>query len=190
MVQPVKYLDLSMLMVMVVDDNRHMREILIQIMRALGIRHVLTYEDGGTAWEALHNYPVDVVLIDHVMTPVTGVEFTHLVRHSDDSPNPFVPILMVTAYADRPTIIEARNAGVHDIVVKPVSAGVISARLTDLILRPRNFVRTGSYFGPDRREGAGPDSGDRRRHADEVAALLDQLTPPDRVSAGPGLEKG
>ncbi|MEC9347608.1 MAG: response regulator [Pseudomonadota bacterium] len=184
-----KYLDLSMLMVMVVDDNRHMREILVQIMRALGIRNVLTYDDGAAAWQALHHNPVDVVLIDQVMTPVTGVEFTHLVRHSDDSPNPFIPILMVTAYADRPTIIAARNAGVHDIVVKPVSAGVIAARLTDLILRPRNFVRTETYFGPDRREGASPDSGDRRRHADEVTALLDQLSPQAAMPVGVALTR-
>eukprot|EP00657_Telonema_sp_P-1_P001546 TRINITY_DN14131_c0_g1_i1.p3 TRINITY_DN14131_c0_g1~~TRINITY_DN14131_c0_g1_i1.p3 ORF type:complete len:121 (-),score=21.43 TRINITY_DN14131_c0_g1_i1:249-611(-) len=108
------------------------------------------------------------------MQPISGTDFTRLVRRSEESPNPYVPILMVTGYADKRTIIDARNAGVHDIIVKPLSAALVSMRLSEVILNPRNFVRTKSYFGPDRRDGQGLDSGDRRRNL-EATPILEAL---------------
>ncbi len=163
-----------MLSVMVADDNRHIRDIIVQILRALGVRNMHMAEDGVNAFQILCSQPIDIVIIDNRMQPISGTDFTRLVRRSEESPNPYVPILMVTGYADKRTIIEARNAGVHDIIVKPLSAALVSTRLSEVILNPRNFVRTKTYFGPDRRDGQGLDSGDRRRNLDP-APILDAL---------------
>lgn len=171
-----------MLSVMVADDNRHIRDIIVQILRALGVRNMHMAEDGVNAFQILSCQPIDIVIIDNRMKPVSGTDFTRLVRRSEDSPNPYVPILMVTGYADKRTIIEARNSGVHDIIVKPLSAALVSTRLSEVILNPRNFVRTKSYFGPDRRDGQGLDSGDRRRNLD-AAPILDALAALPTVSA-------
>lgn len=180
-----KYLDLSMLSVMVADDNRHIRDIIVQILRALGVRNLHMAEDGVTAFQILNTQSIDIVIIDNRMDPISGTDFTRLVRRSEESPNPYVPILMVTGYADKRTILEARNAGVHDIIVKPLSAALVSTRLSELILNPRNFVRTKTYFGPDRRDGQGLDSGDRRRNLD-AAPILDALAALPKASASGG----
>jgi len=166
-----KYLDLSMLNVMVADDNRHIRDIIVQILRALGVRNLHMAEDGVSAFHLLCAQSIDIVIIDNRMQPISGTDFTRLVRRSEESPNPYVPILMVTGYADKRTIIDARNAGVHDIIVKPLSAALVSTRLSEVILNPRNFVRTKSYFGPDRRDGQGLDSGTRRRDLDPAPVM-------------------
>jgi CheY-like chemotaxis protein len=178
----VKYLDLSVMKILIVEDNRHMRVILAQILRSIGVRDVSMAEDGAEGFQHLKGGRYDMVLVDHYMTPITGTEFTRMVRTSDDSPNPFVPILMITGFADKRTILNATNAGVSDIIVKPVSARLVLNRMADLILNPRNFVRTDTYFGPDRREGGGivpgggigidlaaalnRDTGERRRRSD------------------------
>ncbi len=180
-----KYLDLSMLTVMVADDNRHIRDIIVQILRALGVRNLHMAEDGITAFQILNSQAIDIVIIDNRMDPISGTDFTRLVRRSEESPNPYVPILMVTGYADKRTILEARNAGVHDIIVKPLSAALVSTRLSELILNPRNFVRTKTYFGPDRRDGQGLDSGDRRRNLD-AAPIMDALAALPKASASGG----
>lgn len=180
-----KYLDLSMLTVMVADDNRHIRDIIVQILRALGVRNLHMAEDGVTAFQILNSQAIDIVIIDNRMDPISGTDFTRLVRRSEESPNPYVPILMVTGYADKRTILEARNAGVHDIIVKPLSAALVSTRLSELILNPRNFVRTKTYFGPDRRDGQGLDSGDRRRNLD-AAPIMDALAALPKASASGG----
>lgn len=185
-----KYLDFSVLKVLIVEDNRHMRSILVQILRSMGVRNVALAEDGAEGFQMLKGSRIDMVLVDHQMAPITGTEFTHMVRTADDSPNPFVPIMMITGYADRRTIVNATNAGVSDIIVKPVSARIILSRMADLILNPRNFVRTENYFGPDRREGGGivpgggigldimaslhEDSGERRRRTDGHDMMSDE----------------
>jgi two-component system chemotaxis response regulator CheY len=178
----VKYLDLSVLKVMIVEDNRHMRSILVQVLRSIGVRDVVIAEDGAEGFQQLKGSRIDLILVDHQMSPITGTEFTKMVRTSDDSPNPMVPIMMITGFADRRTIVNATNAGISDIIVKPVSARIVLTRMADLILNPRNFVRTNNYFGPDRRDGGGivpgggigidlvanlkMDTGERRRLSD------------------------
>jgi hypothetical protein len=45
----------------------------------------------------------------------------------------------------------ARDAGVTELLAKPVTAGHLFARIAEIVERPRAFVRTDTYFGPDRR---------------------------------------
>jgi DNA-binding response OmpR family regulator len=126
----------------------------------------------------LQTYSADICIIDWEMKPVNGIEFVKTVRMGDDSSNPFLPIIMLTAYAERNRIIEARDAGVNEFVVKPVSAGTLFERVETIIERPRSFVRLTDFFGPDRRRKATSFSGDDRRQGskkmsqDEINLLI------------------
>lgn len=169
----VAHIDLGNLTILLIDDNWHMRAILNQLLRTIGVQNIHAAADAVEGLEVIRTKPVDIVMCDHHMAPITGVEFCRMVRTSSDSPNPYLPIMLVTGIADRDTIIAARNAGVHDIVLKPISAKTLSDRLQDLILKPRNFVRTKSYFGPDRRTGTETDSGKRKREFDDTIDSLE-----------------
>jgi len=106
------------------------------------------------------------------MSPVDGVEFTRLVSNAGDSPNPFLPIIMLTGHAERARVEEARDSGVTEFVVKPVTARSVLDRLNAVIMRPRPFVRTADYFGPDRRRRQDPTYvGPWRRNDDEQKGL-------------------
>ncbi len=63
---------------------------------------------------------------------------------------------MLTGHAARARVEEARDAGVTEFVVKPVTARAVLDRINAVILRPRHFVRTSEYFGPDRRRRQDP----------------------------------
>jgi two-component system, chemotaxis family, chemotaxis protein CheY len=147
---------LEALRIMVVDDNPHMRAILHSILDGMGVRHIADAPDGATALETMRKWPADIVLADYHMAPVDGVEFTYLVRNSPDSPDPFLPIIMVTGFADKPRVFEARDAGVTEIIVKPITARALIDRMNAVIFRPRPFIRTESYFGPCRRRRQDP----------------------------------
>lgn len=167
------HIDLGNLTILMIDDNWHMRAILNQLLRTIGVMNIHSASDAVEGLEIIRTKPVDIVMTDHHMSPITGVEFCRMVRTSSDSPNPYLPVMLVTGIADRNTIIAARNAGVHDIVLKPISAKTLSERLQDLILKPRNFVRTKSYFGPDRRLDNEGDSGQRKREFDDTVKPLE-----------------
>lgn len=139
------------LKVLLVDDNEHMRTIVATILKGIGIVDVREASDGSEGLQALRNWPCDLAIIDFRMEPMDGVDFTRLVRNAEDSVNPFLPIIMMTGFADRPRVEEARDAGVTELIVKPVTARAIIDRLNAVVYRPRPFVRTADYFGPRRR---------------------------------------
>ena len=162
--------------VLLADDNSHMRAIVAAILKSIDIHHIREARDGAEALSILREWPVDVAIIDFRMEPVDGVAFTQLVRQSADSVNPFLPIIMLTGYADRERVMEARDAGVTELVVKPVTAKAVIARLQSVIFHPRPFVRTESYFGPCRRrkDSVGYTGEERRQGKRQGAAAVSQ----------------
>lgn len=142
---------LHSLSVLLVDDNAPMRTIASAILQSAGIRKIREVADGAAALEALREHPADIAIVDFNMFPLDGVEFTRLVRNSPDSPNPYLPIIMMTGHSERARVMEARDAGVTEFVVKPITAKAIFDRIQAVIIRPRPFVKTEGYFGPDRR---------------------------------------
>jgi two-component system, chemotaxis family, chemotaxis protein CheY len=143
--------DHSHLKILLVDDNQHMRAIMSAILNGAGIRSVREARDGAEALDVLRQYPADIALVDFNMSPIDGVEFTRMLRTAPDSVNPFMAIVMITGHAERSRVIEARDAGVNEFVVKPLTARALLSRLDSVIMRPRAFIRCKTYFGPDRR---------------------------------------
>lgn len=139
------------LKVLLADDNQHMRAIIVAILKGIGIKHLREACDGAEALQILREWPADLAIVDFQMQPLDGVEFTHMVRNSADSRDPYLPIIMMTGFAERSRVVEARDAGVTEFVVKPVTARSIIDRINAVIFHPRPFIRTDDYFGPMRR---------------------------------------
>jgi CheY-like chemotaxis protein len=155
---------LDKLRVLVADDNHNMRAIVVAVLKGIGIKDIREANDGGAALAMMTEFAPDLAIVDFRMTPIDGVEFTRLVRNAPDSRNRYLPIIMLTGYADRARVMEARDAGVTEIVVKPMTAKALMGRLHAVIFQPRPYIRTELYFGPDRRrqQNAAHDGPERR----------------------------
>lgn len=143
--------DFASLRVLIVDDNIHTRRMLRAILHGLGVRDITEAEDGAIALESFQTYAPDILLLDWVMPIFDGIEVTRMVRNIDSSPNPFIPIIMITAHAERQKVVAARDAGITEFLCKPLSAKALNDRILNVILNPRPFIRTKTYFGPDHR---------------------------------------
>lgn len=168
--------DIAGLSFLIVDDNRHMRNLVKSILHAFGVKRVSEAEDGADALRELRTTPSDVVITDWVMEPVNGIELVRLLRTGDDSPNPLIPIIMLTGHTEYWRIIEARDAGVNELLAKPISAAALHSRLRSLLEHPRPFIRTTRYIGPDRRRRDKEFVGDERRFDPNPLQSL-KLTP-------------
>ncbi|MFA4893195.1 response regulator [Brevundimonas sp.] len=162
---------LGALKILLIDDNAHMRAITSAVLQSAGIREVREAADGSAALTILRDYMPDLVIVDFNMFPLDGVEFTRLVRNSPDSANPYLPIIMMTGHSEKSRVYEARDAGVTEFVVKPITAKAILDRIQSVIFHPRPFVKTDGYFGPDRRRTQSPNyRGAMRRASDQSRA--------------------
>lgn len=154
--------------VMLVDDNPHMRVLIRDILQGFGIRNICECSDGSEALAELKHWPADMVFVDWMMAPLDGLEFTRLVRTASDSPNPFLPIVMLTGHTERRRIMEARDVGVTEFLAKPVTPLGLYSRIRAVIESPRPFVRVGRYMGPCRRRKLEDFSGEGRREQDRT----------------------
>ena len=157
--------------VLVLDDNRHMRTLVESILHALGVGLVCQAADAAQAFKELQHFQADVIIVDWHMEPLDGLDFVRLVRTAKDSPNPYVPIIMLSGYTEYRRVTEARDAGVNEFLAKPISAKALYQRFASIIDNPRPFIRTKSYFGPDRRrQNIGAPRGMTERRKENAAS--------------------
>lgn len=137
--------------VLIVDDNQAMRQVTSMLLETFGIGKVLEAEEGETGFKIFQEENPDIVILDWIMEPIDGIALTKRIRTDSGSQNQFVPIIMMTGFSEKRHVTTARDAGVTEYVVKPFSAHDLYRRIVQLIERPRQFIRTETYFGPDRR---------------------------------------
>jgi DNA-binding response OmpR family regulator len=85
------------------------------------------------------------------MFPVDGLELAETIRSGQAGVDPYLPILLIIAYTEMHTILQARDAGVNEFLAKPISAKLVYCRIRSMIEHPRPYVRAEEFFGPDRR---------------------------------------
>lgn len=165
---------LGKLAFLVVDDNANMVQIVKTILKNFGVVHMYEAKDVAEAFSLVRQYAIDIVVLDYNLGFMDGVEFVKLMRTATDSPNPYLPIIMLTAYTEHHRVLTARDAGVTEFCAKPVTAIEVYRKIAEVIERPRSFVRTNTYFGPDRRrhdaEFSGPERRRDRMNQTEIAA--------------------
>jgi two-component system, chemotaxis family, chemotaxis protein CheY len=160
---------LSRVRFLVVDDNPHAINLTKTMLRGFDVAHV---EEARTLAEArarLSATQIDVVILDYLMGNEEGVTLARYLRTSPDSPAPYVPIIMLTGHADRQRVMAARDAGVNEFCVKPVTPADLLKRIMAVIEHPRQFIRSATYFGPDRRRIDDPRYKGPERRADRRA---------------------
>ena len=104
-----------------------------------------------------------------------SMELTQMIRQPGANNNPYVPIIMLTGHSEKKRVIAARDAGVTEFLAKPISAKGLYQRVLNVVANPRPFIRTRSYFGPDRRRNTNPNYiGPERRKGGKAEVIKQQ----------------
>ncbi len=141
---------------LIIDDDANMRQLIRTILGSLGVKELETAGGTDQGYALLANFAADIVICDLRMEPLDGIEFTRMVRTNEDSPNIYLPIIMLTGHAEMTAVENARQAGVHEFLIKPISPTKLYKTIQGLIENPRPFIRSKDYFGPDRRRRQDP----------------------------------
>lgn len=139
------------LSVLIVEDTLPMQKLVGSVLDTLGVGKVYKSSDGNEGYERFKEENPDIVIADWHMVPTSGIELVSRIRKDVESPNKMVPIIMMTGYSAMPRVAEARDTGATEFLVKPFSANDLARRIAYVINKPRDFIETADYFGPDRR---------------------------------------
>lgn len=175
--------DFEKVPVLIVEDNAPMLSLLKSLLGVYGFRNILTAKDGSEGFRLFCNEKPDLVIADWMMKPLDGISLSRRIRNDPASPDPFVPIILMTGFSQMRRVIQARDAGVTEFLVKPFSARDLYRRITQIAERPRQFVRAEGFFGPDRRRKAMENyPGPFRRDIDDRGHDLARMPDGDRNS--------
>ena len=113
--------------ILVVDDFATMRKIVRNLLRQLNYNNVQEAEDGEVAFKKLQAEKFDFVITDWNMPNMTGLELLISIRKTPSLAK--MPVLMVTAEADKENILAAAKAGVNDYVIKPFTSLTLAEKI-------------------------------------------------------------
>ncbi len=166
-------IDLSRISVLVVEDSPFIRSLLVNSIRILGVQSVKSVDDGAEAIEFIKlveenpmkagMMSVDIIVCDWEMSPVNGLILLRWIRRHKESKDRFIPFVMLTGYSEPSRVHQAREMGVTEFMSKPFSVNSLADKMKSVIFKPRQFVHTNTYFGPDRRRQELPFKGDNQR---------------------------
>jgi two-component system chemotaxis response regulator CheY len=165
---------------LIVDPAGHSKTLLRRLLVNLGASQVFAVSSTEEALLTLRKDSFNIVFCDELVGPLDPFAFMKALRRDLETRDVTVPVVLVSAGADIAKIKAARDAGMNDVIVKPVSAMTIERKLQSLIHAPRPFVTAKAFVGPDRR-GSGerrqfgerhPESEDRRGRSSREGSVF------------------
>jgi two-component system chemotaxis response regulator CheY len=139
---------INQLTVLVVDDSQFMRNLVRGLLATIGVKKTHEAADGIAGLEAIREIQPDIIIVDWEMPLLNGPELVRIVRSPGVFPTPDIPIIMMSSNVERRRVFEATKLGVNEFLCKPMSAKALQERLISILLKPRESVRLGTYYGP------------------------------------------
>lgn len=98
----------------------------------------------------------DLIIVDSTLGVQDSAKLIDDIRNNKTACSPFAVIFAIIETPDPKTLEKLAEAGLDDVLVKPVALGNIIDRVERRIKKRKSFVVTMQYIGPDRRSGARP----------------------------------
>ena len=143
------------LAIMVVDESQYTRKLTRMMLQTIGAKTIFEAGDGVAALDLIRNVNPDVLIMDWTLPVLSGPQVMRIVRSPDVFPKPNLPVIMLTASAQRAQVAEALRLGVHEFLLKPTSPGALRDRSISILFKPRPMVQIGKCYVPTPRRAAG-----------------------------------
>lgn len=152
--------------ILVAEGDRGLRRTLRDILLGMGFPSIILASTMAEAMRQIVEQRPSVILLDHKLPGGDGLLLTRRLRNDRNE----LPVILMAQAPDLALVAAARDAGVNEMAVKPLSMEGLVLRLMHVLKAPRAFVRSPGYLGPDRRRVPERRRTERRGHG---PALLD-----------------
>jgi DNA-binding response OmpR family regulator len=116
--------------VLFIEDDAQIGELVAGQLRELG--HAVHWaQDGAEGFQAYQDEDFDLVILDLRLPSLHGLDICRRIREDD----PFIPIVMLTAKAEKRDVVRGLELGADDYITKPFSSSELVARIHALFRR-------------------------------------------------------
>lgn len=139
--------------VLVVEPNKYEGQIILDLLRNAGVDKVKFVTDQAAAVDLLEVYNANVVIASFEMAPLDGAAWTRAYRRNHKLPGRKQAIFVTSGAFSLAMAEQCRHAGANALIGKPISAKVLTATISKVLSKPREFIDAQGYVGPCRRAG-------------------------------------
>jgi len=151
--------DLSNMNILVVENNTHMRKVLVSLLGAFEVGQVMEADGSFGGFSLIATEEIDLVLLDFFLGDHDGLDIVELLRTEKPCPNYNVPIIIVTAAPLHPRVQAAKDLGADAILGKPLFPVELYEAITGVLeTRKANPSPKDEDNGEDDAEGETPEA--------------------------------
>ena len=136
---------------LVVDGHPQQRQALVECLKIFGFKTIIEAADGEEGYAKFQKNHPDIVFTEWALDKVDGVEMIRWMRRNVISSNRMIPVIMISGYSAARRVVTARDSGINEFLSKPYTAQELSQKILHVINKPRDFVESEGFVGPDRR---------------------------------------
>ncbi|MBQ8677735.1 MAG: response regulator [Alphaproteobacteria bacterium] len=114
---------------LIVDDDKFSRTFTKTALYQIGIKNTREAATSQEAAEIIRSYKIDVLLLDHQLPEPSGLDLARQIKEGKIGDNKDLPIIMVTIDTKEKTVLDAKNIGIHEYLVKPISPLALRKRI-------------------------------------------------------------
>jgi DNA-binding response OmpR family regulator len=151
-------LELKSATVVLLEENGVVRRLVKSTLLGIGFGTVSECGTAGAARHTVGSTEFDLLIVDLDHEGEAVCDIINDIRHARLGNNPFVTIIGLSHSPAEAVINKVLDAGTDDLVRKPISAKLLSERITNLIQNRKDFVATSDYVGPQRSNGVRPET--------------------------------
>ncbi|QQQ18095.1 response regulator [Brevundimonas vitis] len=172
-------LDFREARVLCADANSQGLDILGQMLIGFGIQHITRVQTAEEFKDCLSRTKFDLILLEGGLNG-NGYELVTWLRRSRLEPNRYAPVVMIAGHPPRTQVEQARDCGASFVVVKPISATTLLARIMWVGRSGRLFVEADNFVGPDRRfKNEGVPAGQTGRRRSDLSGEVGEAVDPN-----------
>ena len=113
---------------LIVDDDKFSRTFVKTALYQIGIKNTKEAGNAEEAVELLHSFKIDVILLDQQMPGKTGIDLVKELRAAGENAKN-IPIIMITVDSKEKTVFDAKELGIQEYLVKPISPLALKKRI-------------------------------------------------------------
>ncbi len=114
---------------LVVDDDKFSRTFTKTALYQIGMKNTREAASANEAIEMLNSFKIDLILLDQQMPDKTGLELARELKSSNNPHLKNLPIIMITVDTKEKTVLDARDLGIQEYLVKPISPLALKKRI-------------------------------------------------------------
>ena len=123
--------NVAALKVLIVDDQKSVRQVTRMTLEEIGVRHIHEAENGVQGIDTASLQPLDLIISDYNMPEMDGLGLLRAVRGHPAARR--VPFILVTGRGDKELVVKAAQAGANNYVVKPFTADILKQKIEQVI---------------------------------------------------------